>query len=85
MRVPRLIRSVAVCALLMLAFELAARHFGWFDPTERDDPYLGFPGTSSLYRVERAAGIRRPGARVRIQLERPSIGEDCKTYVTVRR
>jgi tetratricopeptide (TPR) repeat protein len=54
MRVPRLVRSAAVCTLFVLAFELAARHFGWFDPTERDDPYLGFPGTSPLYRVERA-------------------------------
>jgi tetratricopeptide (TPR) repeat protein len=55
MRVPRLFRSVAVCALIVLAFELAARHFGWLDPTERDDPYMGFPGTSPLFRVERAA------------------------------
>jgi hypothetical protein len=55
MRVPRLLRSVAVCALVVLTFELAARHFGWLDPTEQDDPYMGFPGTSPLYRVERAA------------------------------
>src|SRR5262245_61217425 len=53
MRVPRLLRSVAVCALLLVAFEVAARHFGWLDPTERADPYMGFPGTSPLYRVER--------------------------------
>lgn len=55
MGVPRLLRSVAVCALVVLAFELASHQFGWLDPTERDDPYLGFPGTSPLFRVERAA------------------------------
>ena len=55
MRVPRLLRSVAVCALIVAIFELSARHFGWLDPTEADDPYMGFPGTSPLYRVERAA------------------------------
>jgi hypothetical protein len=54
MRFPRPLRSITVGALLLLSFEVAARQFGWLDPTEREDPYLGFPGTSPLYRVERA-------------------------------
>jgi len=54
MRFSRPLRSITVGALLLLSFEVAARQFGWLDPTEREDPYLGFPGTSPLYRVERA-------------------------------
>jgi len=54
MRAGRLTRSIAVAACFVLAFEVVARLTGWLDPTDRPDPYLGFPGTSPLYRTERA-------------------------------
>ncbi len=52
MRASRLIRSIAVAACIVLAFEAVARLSGFLDPTDLPDPYLGFPGTSPLYRVE---------------------------------
>jgi hypothetical protein len=54
MRAGRLIRSIAVAACFMLAFEVVARQARWLDPTDLPDPYLGFPGTSPLYRPEPA-------------------------------
>jgi tetratricopeptide (TPR) repeat protein len=52
MRAGRLLRSIAVAACFVLAFEAVARQAHLLDPTDRPDPYLGFPGTSPLYRPE---------------------------------
>jgi tetratricopeptide (TPR) repeat protein len=46
------LRSAAVGLLFLALLELCLRGFGLFDPTELHDPYLGFPGTAPLYRVE---------------------------------
>jgi hypothetical protein len=53
MRMSRILRPLAVALLGVLCFEGAARHFGWLDPAERPDPYLGLPGTNPLFREER--------------------------------
>lgn len=51
---PRLWPRVLVALAAFVGFELAARGLGVLDPTERPDPYQGFPGTSRLYRPEPA-------------------------------
>lgn len=47
-----LLRSAAVALAFLAGAELALRGLGLFDPTQLADPYLGFPGTARLYRVE---------------------------------
>jgi tetratricopeptide (TPR) repeat protein len=54
-RLARTLRRVGVGALFLVALELALRGLGAFDPTELADPYLGFPGTAPLYRLEKDA------------------------------
>jgi tetratricopeptide (TPR) repeat protein len=44
-----LLRGVAVATLFVVGFEGVARRGGHFDPSTREDPYLGFPGTSRLF------------------------------------
>lgn len=46
-----LVRSILIAAAFIAAYEFLARSRGWFDPTVRDDPYLGFPGTNELFRL----------------------------------
>lgn len=53
-----LVRTLAVATLFVVGFEAVARHFDLLDPTELDDVYLGFPGTSELYRKEQVADGR---------------------------
>jgi hypothetical protein len=48
----RVLRGFGVGLVCLLAFEAGARQSGLLDPTESPDPYLGFPGTSRLYRPE---------------------------------
>jgi tetratricopeptide (TPR) repeat protein len=50
------VRSLLIALLFVLAFEGTSRKMGWLDPTLRPDPYLGFPGTSPLYRATPGAG-----------------------------
>lgn len=50
MHAGRVVRFVLVALLGAGAFEAGARALNWFDPTEAKDPYLGFPGTSPLFR-----------------------------------
>lgn len=52
LRLAPLARSAAVGLMFLGALELGLRSAGLFDPTELRDPYLGFPGTARLYRVE---------------------------------
>ncbi len=51
-RLVRLAVQTAVAGLALAGFELGARTAGCLDPTERPDPYLGFAGTSPLFRLE---------------------------------
>ena len=56
MRVPYLLRAVLVGLLALGSCEYLLRARGLFDPTEIDDPYMGFPGSGRLYRAERQGG-----------------------------
>jgi hypothetical protein len=51
-RLAALVRSSTVGLVFLAVLELAFRGLGLFDPTELRDPYLGFPGSAPLYRVE---------------------------------
>ncbi|HKX45098.1 MAG TPA: hypothetical protein VJP77_00135, partial [Planctomycetota bacterium] len=56
---PYWLRAALVGALFLVGAELALRGAGRFDPTELEDPYLGFPGTAPLYRA-RSDAYGRP-------------------------
>lgn len=51
----RLTKALRTCAIGLLALggaEIGLRASGQFDPTELPDPYLGFPGSPPIYRLE---------------------------------